>query len=527
MTKLAKSSGIAILVLLSALTTSDGFVLNSRRAHVVTSSSRVNRHVVRRYSQTQSNSSDSADDNMSLASVGDWSAYLDESKGLIYYFNRRTGESQWEPPSNVVFPEIMISSEKKLEMRVRLKTYLKERLNDSSKNTNIIDAMEKERERAAKKRQEALSKLEALKKIQTSNNIVDDQTTSSNLSTSDSLQEDQRQPQPIDDSKPTSLPQPIDDNKPTSLPIVQQDEWSAYFDIKSGLVFYYNEETKVSLWDPPSKDFPRVVMENNVPKVLDPRISNISMERALTMSMEEDDAKRKWQEAKEKEKARKAKLRAEKAAAEQKKQQQETEEEEDRSKAQTKYEATKASELRRLEAERIDRDRKVAEAKVLLGKDRLDKDRAVATKAKTETTPKQPVRPNTEPAFSVENVENIVGPLKEDEETVCTLYDILQCPPTATRVELKRSYLQLAKETHPDALLQAGEDIAPDKFVEIAQAWEILGDSQLRRRYDREIRAKGVSTKAGSMFESFVMGAAKRMDEALSKAEDQFERERQ
>ena len=508
MTKLAKGSGIAILVL-SAL--SSGFVLNSRQAHVVTSSSRVNRHVVRRYSfdQTHSNSSDSADDNMALASVGDWYVYLDESKGLIYYFNRRTGESQWEPPSNVVFPEIMISSEKKLEMRVRLKTYLKERLNDSSKNTNIIDAMEKERERAAKKRQEALSKLEALKKIQTTNNIVDDQTTSSNLSTSDSLQEDQWQPQPIDDSKPTSLPQPIDDNKPTSLPIVQQDEWSAYFDIKSGLVFYYNEETKVSIWDPPSKDFPRVVMENNVPKVLDPRMSNISMERALTMSMEEDDAKQKWQEAKEKEKARKAKLRAEKAAAEQKKQQQKVEEEEEeRSKAQTKYEATKASELRRLENERIDRDRKVAEAKVLLGKEQLDKDRA---------TPKQPVRPNTEPDFSVDNV---VAP-------VSTLYDILQCPPTATRVELKRSYLQLAKETHPDALLQAGEDVAPDKFVEIAQAWEILGDSQLRRRYDREIRAKGVSTKAGSMFESFVMGAAKRMDEALSKAEDQFERERQ
>ena len=169
MTKLAKSSGIAILVL--SVLASDGFVLNSRQAHVVTSSSRVNRHVGRRYDQTQSNSSDSADDNTALASVGDWSAYLDESKGLIYYFNRRTDESQWEAPSNVVFPEIMISSEKKLEMRVRLKTYLKERLNDSSKKTNIIDAMEKERERAAKKRQEALSKLEALKKIQTNNNL--------------------------------------------------------------------------------------------------------------------------------------------------------------------------------------------------------------------------------------------------------------------------------------------------------------------------------------------------------------------
>ncbi len=132
-----------------------------------------------------------------------------------------------------------------------------------------------------------------------------------------------------------------------------------------------------------------------------------------------------------------------------------------------------------------------------------------------------------EPSFTVDNVENMVAPLKAtDTPPSATLYDILNCPPSATRSELKRAYITLAKETHPDALLQAGlqtDEIIPDKFVEISQAWKILGDPTSRRRYDREMRAKGVSSKAGSLFENWVMGAAKKMDEALTKAEDKLE----
>ncbi|KAK1747589.1 hypothetical protein QTG54_001552 [Skeletonema marinoi] len=632
MTTLSKRSGGGIaLFLILILLSSDGFVLNPRQTHFPSCSLNIQNVLYSNtVDQTQS-SSDSVSSNTQspapLASVDDWSAYLDESKGLLYYFNRRTGKSQWEPP-DVVFPEIAMSIDKKVEMRAQLKSYLKERLNDSSKDTNIIDAMEQERARIEKKRREAteklnakMSKLEAIKthqqqqqqqqqqQLQTTNNVAAE---SSPAATTIE--------QPIE-SKEQQQPKESDETKPTSLPIVQQGEWSAYFDIKSGLVFYYNEQTKVSLWDPPSKDFPRVIMENNIPKVLDPRTSNISMERALTMTMEEDEAKRKWEEAKEKEKARKAKLRAEKAAAEaaasavaenaqeeniaaqkrelaaeqkrrseeallkvqieeeerekaaaaekiaaeqqrleseriaQEKAEQEKqqkEEEEARAMVQAKYEAAKAAELRRLEQERIDRDRKLAEAQVLLDKERLEKERAAAaaakkikeeeedrkaaeqaatqaTAAETTTTTKQPSRPTEEPVFTVENVENMVAPLKATDATTtaATLYDILNCPPSATRSELKRAYITLAKETHPDALLQAGiqnDEIVPDKFVEISQAWKILGDTTSRRRYDREIAAKGVSSKAGSIFENWVMGAAKKMDEALSKAEDTLEK---
>eukprot|EP00984_Skeletonema_dohrnii_P000597 scaffold190_cov109-Skeletonema_dohrnii-CCMP3373.AAC.6 len=627
MTTLSKrSSGGIALFLILILLSSDGFVLNPRQTHFPSSSLNIQNVLYSNTVDQTQNSSDSVSSNSQspapLASLDDWSAYLDESKGLLYYFNRRTGKSQWEPPAGIIFPEIAMSIDKKVEMRAQLKSYLKERLNDSSKDTNIIDAMEQERARIEKKRREAteklnakMSKLEAIKtqqqqqQLQMTNNVAAE--SASTVSATE---------QPIE-SKEQQQPKESDETKPTSLPIVQQGEWSAYFDIKSGLVFYYNEQTKVSLWDPPSKDFPRVIMENNIPKVLDPRTSNISMERALTMTMEEDEAKLKWEEAKEKEKARKAKLRAEKAAAEaaasaaaenaqeeniaaqkrelaaeqkrrseeallklqieeeerekaaaaaaaekiaaeqqrlenehiaQEKAEQEKqqkEEEEARAMVQAKYEAAKAAELRRLEQERIDRDRKLAEAQVLLDKERLEKERAAVAAAKkikeeedrktaeqaatqataAETTTKQPSRPTEEPVFTVENVENMVAPLKATDTTTtaATLYDILNCPPSATRSELKRAYITLAKETHPDALLQAGiqnDEIVPDKFVEISQAWKILGDTTSRRRYDREIAAKGVSSKAGSIFENWVMGAAKKMDEALSKAEDTLEK---
>ena len=606
MTKLSLRSCIVIFFLIAP--SSDGFVLNSRQT-CVTSPPSHSRHVF--FSTIDDSSTSSSTQSPApLATVDDWSAYLDESKGLLYYFNRRTGKSQWEPPANVVFPEISMSIDKKREMRAQLKSYLKKRLNDSSKETNIIDDMEKDRRRIEMKRREAAAKLNAKMskleemKIQQQQKQQQLRLKRKQQKERQQLQQQQLQQQQaqltsnsVDESTPTAnrdepkqQSKERNDAKPTSLPIVQQGEWSAYFDIKSGLVFYYNEETKVSLWDPPTKEFPRVIMENNNPKVIDPRTSNISMERALTMTMEEDEAKRKWEEAKQKEKARKAKLRAVKAVAEnvqkkelaneeklqneevealqiKKEEEEEREEavitteqqrlqEEDeriareeeknrqkeesevRAKVQAKYEAAKAAELRRLQQERIKRERKLAEAQVLLDKERLEKERAAAKKKKEEedrkaaeqiaaqatppdTRVKQPTRPKEEPTFTVDDVENMVAPLISTE--TISLYDILQCPPDATRSELKRAYLTLAKETHPDALLQAGmqnDEIATDRFVEISQAWKVLGDSKLRRRYDRELRAKGVSNKAGNLFETWVMGAAKKMDEALSKAED-------
>jgi len=41
-----------------------------------------------------------------LAKEGEWSAYLDaDNTGLVYYFNGKTGESRWEPPT-ATFPKV-------------------------------------------------------------------------------------------------------------------------------------------------------------------------------------------------------------------------------------------------------------------------------------------------------------------------------------------------------------------------------------------------------------------------------------
>jgi curved DNA-binding protein CbpA len=81
-----------------------------------------------------------------------------------------------------------------------------------------------------------------------------------------------------------------------------------------------------------------------------------------------------------------------------------------------------------------------------------------------------------------------------------TLYEILRVNPLATRTEIKKQYFKLAKLSHPDAQINyqgdtRDDDEIPD-FQAIAEAWKILGNSKLRKRYDRELRAKQWSESA-------------------------------
>jgi molecular chaperone DnaJ len=61
-------------------------------------------------------------------------------------------------------------------------------------------------------------------------------------------------------------------------------------------------------------------------------------------------------------------------------------------------------------------------------------------------------------------------------------YDVLGVPRSADQAEVKRAFRKLAMEYHPD------RNSAPDaaeKFKEINQAYEVLGDEQKRAMYDR------------------------------------------
>ena len=62
-------------------------------------------------------------------------------------------------------------------------------------------------------------------------------------------------------------------------------------------------------------------------------------------------------------------------------------------------------------------------------------------------------------------------------------YEILGVERTAEEVEIKRSYRKLAIKYHPDR--NPGNPAAAEKFKEISQAYEVLGDPEKRELYDR------------------------------------------
>src|SRR5487761_2163916 len=68
-------------------------------------------------------------------------------------------------------------------------------------------------------------------------------------------------------------------------------------------------------------------------------------------------------------------------------------------------------------------------------------------------------------------------------------YIVLGLAKTASAGEIKSAFRKLAKKYHPD---QSKEPKAKERFAEIGQAYEILGDEKKRAQFDRgEIDAEG------------------------------------
>jgi curved DNA-binding protein len=73
-------------------------------------------------------------------------------------------------------------------------------------------------------------------------------------------------------------------------------------------------------------------------------------------------------------------------------------------------------------------------------------------------------------------------------------YEVLGVPRTATEDQIRSEYRRLARKHHPD--VNPGDRSSEDKFKEINEAYEVLSDSDKRKRYDQ----LGANWKAGADF---------------------------
>jgi len=79
-------------------------------------------------------------------------------------------------------------------------------------------------------------------------------------------------------------------------------------------------------------------------------------------------------------------------------------------------------------------------------------------------------------------------------------YETLKVSPKASAAEVKSAYRRLARKLHPD--VNQGSDETARKFAEIAEAYEILGNSRERAVYDKKLVHASVSSTGSAVFTS-------------------------
>src|SRR5690349_12124433 len=76
-------------------------------------------------------------------------------------------------------------------------------------------------------------------------------------------------------------------------------------------------------------------------------------------------------------------------------------------------------------------------------------------------------------------------------------YSVLGVPASATQDEIKKQYRKLAAKHHPDK--NQNDPKAAERFKEISEAYQVLGDADKRKQYDemRRLGAFGGFTGGG------------------------------
>src|SRR3954453_19935828 len=61
-------------------------------------------------------------------------------------------------------------------------------------------------------------------------------------------------------------------------------------------------------------------------------------------------------------------------------------------------------------------------------------------------------------------------------------YQVLGVAKDADQAAIKKAYRKLARENHPDS--KPGDKAAEDRFKQVAEAYDVLGDKAKRKEYD-------------------------------------------
>ena len=86
-------------------------------------------------------------------------------------------------------------------------------------------------------------------------------------------------------------------------------------------------------------------------------------------------------------------------------------------------------------------------------------------------------------------------------------YQTLGVKKDASQDDIQKAYRRLAKKLHPD--LNPGNELAEERFKEVSQAYDLLGDPGKRARFDRgEIDASGAERPRQRYYRDFAEGAS-------------------